>query len=326
MTFLVTADTHLTDNQRDAYRFELFSWLAKQQQKYKPDATFILGDLTQSKDRHSAKLVNRLVESLLILQPPVFILKGNHDFIDPNTPYFGFLNHIEGVEFISEPMGIDHSIMMIPHCPNQAEFAAACRVVKEPEYVFIHACIDGAIAETGSRLTGLAWPPVKFVRPPLLTLAGDIHRPQTLDCGVTYVGAPYHIRFGDDFTPRVLLVEGDKLQNLYFPAPRKWALTIRDAKELEANEDLHAGDQVRLTLALAREEAVHWADHKLQVLQACKRLGLEVHGIEVKIKSQRRERLRIEGSGQQPQEVLAAFCKAENVTNDIREVGEELLK
>lgn len=325
MTFLVTADTHLTDNQKDEHRFGLFPWLVKQQQQYKPEATFILGDLTQNKDRHSARLVNRMVDNLLLLQPPVYILKGNHDFVDPNTPYFGFLNHLKGVEFVSEPTGIDHSIMMIPHCPNQAEFAAACRVVKEPDYVMLHACIEGAIAETGARLTGLRWPPIDFARPPLLTLAGDIHRPQTLDCGVTYVGAPYHIRFGDDFTPRVLLVKDGKEKNLYFPAPRKWALTIHNVNEIEGNEDLRSGDQVRLTLALAREDAVHWADHKLQVLQACKGLGLEVHGIEVKIKSRKRERLRIE-SGKQPQEVLTAFCAAETVADNIREVGEELLR
>ncbi len=235
---------------------------------------------------------------------------------------------LEGIDFISKPCRVypgGPRVMMIPHCPNQAEFAAACQVMKDPEYVMLHACIEGAIAETGSRLTGLQWPPVKFERPPLLTLAGDIHRPQTLDCGVTYVGAPYHIRFGDNFTPRVLLVKNGKTENLYFPAPKKWALTISNVKEIEDDEWLQPGDQVRITLTLAREEAVHWADHKQQVLQACKELGLEVHGIEVKIKSHKRERLRIEGTSRQPQEVLAAFCKAESVAKDIEEVGECLI-
>src|SRR5882724_7118261 len=100
MKWLLTSDLHLSDKPRDAYRFGLFPWLAKQQKAHNVDAIFILGDLTENKDRHSAKLVNQTIESLLTLRPPVYILRGNHDGIDPGSPFFKFVNSIEGIKLI----------------------------------------------------------------------------------------------------------------------------------------------------------------------------------------------------------------------------------
>ena len=98
MNWLLSADLHLSDRARDSYRFGLFPWLKKQQQKNKVDATFLLGDLTQEKDRHSSALVNRIVEELLTLTPPVYVLRGNHDGLNPNSPFFKFLNSISGLK------------------------------------------------------------------------------------------------------------------------------------------------------------------------------------------------------------------------------------
>ena len=102
MSILLIGDTHLTDKPRDAYRFGIFEWIAKQQAKYKPEATFIMGDLCDAKDRHSAALVNRLVDELGTLNE-VYILMGNHDYIDHNTPFFKFLSKLEGVHFVTKP-------------------------------------------------------------------------------------------------------------------------------------------------------------------------------------------------------------------------------
>ena len=88
MNWLLSADLHLSDRARDSHRFGLFPWLKKQQQKNKVDATFLLGDLTQEKDRHSSALVNRIVEELLTLTPPVYVLRGNHDGL-LQWPYHG---------------------------------------------------------------------------------------------------------------------------------------------------------------------------------------------------------------------------------------------
>lgn len=327
MAWLITSDLHLTDRPRDAYRFGLFPWLARMQRLYDTTATFILGDLTDQKDKHSAALVNKLVHEITGLQPPVYVLMGNHDFIDPENPFFKFLGCVEGLYFVTEPTWLeDHKVAMIPHQPDQAAFDRACGIIQPTaKAVFCHATFEGAISETsGGRLTGLRASLVSQKAPKATLVAGDIHKPQR--CGpVTYVGAPYSIRFGDDYTPRVLLIKGGKEQNLYFDAPRKWALTVRDADEILNNKDLKPGDQIRLTIEMAREEAVEHAAHKQRILAACKKVGIEVYGVELKINSStRRERIKV-GKARSPKDILASFCTAEGVASNVKKAGMELL-
>jgi len=328
MTWLVTSDLHLTDRPRDAHRFGLFQWMAKQQRKHGVTATFILGDITDKKDNHSSALVNRIVDGLTMLAPPIYILKGNHDFVDPKNPYFRFLRCIEGLKFYTNPVHInDLNVTMIPHQPNQAEFDKACKVIPpETAGVMLHATLEGAIAESGRRLSGLQWPLMREKSPGRVVLAGDIHRPQRLANGVVYVGAPYTVRFGDDFEPRVLLVRGGKLQNLHYDCPRKWVLNIRDSEELKSCK-ARARDQVKVRLELAREEVVEWQTQKQQVLNTCKELGLEVFGVELIVNTNSpSKRIAAEpGHTKTPAEVMASFCKAENVASNIKRAGLELL-
>ncbi len=327
MPWLITSDLHTTDRPRDAYRFGIFSWLARMQRLYGTTATFLLGDLTDRKDNHSSALVNALVDGMTELHPPVYVLMGNHDFIDPTNPFFKFLSCVEGLHFVTQPMWVEeHKVALIPHQPDQAAFDRACEIIQpNARAVLCHATFEGAIAETGARLTGLRASLVSQMAPKAMVVAGDVHKPQR--CGpVTYVGSPYHVRFGDQCTPRVLLIKGGKEQNLYFDAPHKWSLTVRDEDDILNNEDLKAGDQVRLTIELAREEAVEAVAHKQRVLAACKEAGLEVYGCELRINSsKRRERTKV-GAVKTPEEVLAAFCQAENVASNIKKVGIEFLK
>lgn len=329
MNWLITGDTHFTDRPKDAYRQKLFPWLAKMQLKHDVDATFILGDMTEKKDNHSSTLVNSIIDGLIMLKPPVLIPRGNHDGVDPNSPYFKFLNCIQGLIFAVKPVLIkDLGVALIPHCRTQGEFDEACGIIppKCPG-VMLHQTFQGAIAETGATLAGLQSSPIELKRP-LGVWAGDVHRPQTTGC-VTYAGAPYAIRFGDDYQARVLLVKDGVQQNLYFPAPRKWTLTVRDADDLTRNEDLHAGDQVKLTIEMAREEVIEWNAHKQRVLAACKELGLEVYGVNIKVSaSKRRERIKLGQSThvKSPEDVLAEFCLAEGVASNVKSIGMELLK
>ena len=86
---ILITDLHLTEKQEDQYRFNIFPWLVTRHSKDKSiRAVFILGDLTDRKDNHSAWFVNKIVSSLRALTAhfdDVFILKGNHDAADPNS-------------------------------------------------------------------------------------------------------------------------------------------------------------------------------------------------------------------------------------------------
>lgn len=323
--WLVTSDLHLTDRPRDNHRFGIFEWLATQQQKHHVHCTFILGDVCDRKDNHSSNLVNRTIDELSLLRPPIHILMGNHDYIAHSSPFFRFLNCIEGLNFVSKLTTLGGlGVVLLPHQPDQAKLEASCKKIPPKQVVFTHNTFTGAESETGSRLTGLSASPIEDLQP-RLWLSGDVHKPQTLDCGLTYVGSPYHVRFGDNFTPRCLLVEGgDMKKNLYFPCLRKWSLTIHGANDL-FSADLNKGDQVKITLQLGREEVVEWAKHKRNILAACKELELEVFGIEMDVVGGSPERIKSDTKTTQPEDVFEEFCKSENVAANLKAVGKELL-
>lgn len=324
--WLILSDLHLSDRPKDEYRFDIFRWLVKQQEKYSPEATFLLGDLTQDKDNHSSALVNRTIDELTLLQPPVYILRGNHDGIDHNNPFFRFLNCIEGINFIVEPEVVLDNVAMIPHCRTQEQFNAACKQMpKTPKALMLHQTIAGAIAETGRPLNGLSASPIEALKP-LHCYSGDVHKPQRVG-PITYIGAPYQIRWGDNFTPRVLFTDGKQGQNLYYPHPHKWTLRIRDAGEITKNQELKAGDQVKLIIELAREEMTEWSEMKRKALEACKELGLEVFGVDVDVKNiSRKTEKGVSKQGKTKAEIVTDFCKNENVSSQIKQAGLELLK
>jgi DNA repair exonuclease SbcCD nuclease subunit len=325
---LITSDLHLTDKPKDSYRFGLFPWLEKMHRKYDVEATFILGDLTDYKDKHSAKLVNGITDALAKLPPPVYILEGNHDYIDIDNPFFGFLDMIEGITFITAPqvirLGDGVPCLMIPH---QAKFWPDLTVFRgAAEFIFIHQCIEGAIAESGARLSGLSPAPVAELGARRI-LAGDIHRPQLVG-PVEYIGAPYTIKFGDDFVPRCVLLDVDKdqIKNLEFPTLQKRLCKIRDISELE--QLCNPGDQVKIIYEMTREEYPDWPNYKRMILELCKKLELEVYGVDMTV-ARKKERKRLTARTVQlepPTDTLKHFCDAESLSSRVRKEGERLLK
>jgi Calcineurin-like phosphoesterase len=321
MPLLITSDTHFSDNPRDEFRFALFAWLAKHQELYKVDGTLILGDLCQEKDRHSSLLVNKIVKGLELLKPPIYILTGNHDGINLENPFFKFVNAIPGIKFFTEPTLLENlKIVMIPYQTSQAAFTAACRMIPQGWGVCIHNTITGAIAETGSPMTGFS--ASLIAQKAAWCLAGDVHKPQSVG-PVTYVGSPYAIRFGDVFTPRVLLLDSGKETNLYFPAPKKLSLNIRDVSEIPK---LTKGDQVKVTLELTRSEAVEWSNHKKAIIDHCKHHNIEIFGMECKIaEGVKNKREAADVSSKSNLEYFEAFCRAEKVPTQIKDSGIKLL-
>jgi len=328
--WFLCGDLHLTDRAQDAYRFGIFDWIRRQQEKHPVAATFLAGDITDQKDRHSATLVNKIVSGLLKLQPPVYIVMGNHDYRNPKNPFFKFLNHIEGIKFITSPHLVNFKtpIALIPHYRTQAEFNQAIKSVtwnQNPAAFLVHQTFDGAIAESGVRLSGLSASLVESFKPPLGVYAGDVHRPQSQG-QVTYLGCPYHIRFGDDFTPRVLWVaKNGQVVNRCFSAPYKWTLTVHDADDVLNNNQLREGDQVKLTIQITREEAIDWKRIKQGVLDACKELKLEVFGAKVEVQTIQSIRLHLNEKRMEHVQILEQFCKAEKLPDTIKKTGKEIL-
>lgn len=337
MTFILTSDLHFSDKSRDSHRFEIFEFLINCCLAYDPWALIILGDLTVDKDTHSATLVNKIVSGLNEIKEstgtPIYILMGNHDYIDPSNPFFYFLNNIEDLTFISKPRLCKNSsnILFLPHTKNKKEWANIVKKITSPvDYIVLHQTVDGAISESGKRLTGFSTKPLISLKPKAI-YAGDIHKPQLVG-PVEYIGPPYNIRFGEDFKPRVLIVDdtNNKTKSLYPDLPRKYLIKIRDLDELKENKfRLKGDDQVRIRMELHKEEAVDWPFFRNEISTIIKSFGAELFGAELKVKKSSR-RVRI--SDDEHEEALLShkdtfkgFCKREKLDSTTREIGQEIL-
>ena len=337
MTSLITTDLHLTDKPRDEYRFGLFPWIRKVVKKYSIQKVFILGDLTDFKDRHSSTLVNRIVDEFgkLSKEVNVDILEGNHDFVDVYNPFFRFLNRMKGVQFFygkpkSNTMPDGGKAIMLPYTKTPKKDWKKHNLT-EYDYIFMHQTFGGAVASNGYKMEGLSASLLKDVNGQVFS--GDIHVPQKIG-KVTYVGSPYHIHFGDTFLPRIILLKEGRHQYLRFPCLKKVTLNIKTAKDLYNITSLSEGDQVKVQVSILREQFVDWDAIKQDIQKTCNELGLDVFGIEPQEKK-RRAALNEDHSSSAPKtksflsappdRIIHTFCKKERVGQYTQDIGVKFL-
>jgi DNA repair exonuclease SbcCD nuclease subunit len=320
MTSILTADIHLNDKPTDVYRWGLFDWLKEQ----KADELVIAGDLTDMKDRHPARLVNRLYRAVMDLESKfkITILRGNHDYYDVNHPFFEFLGDVSDMRFITEPTRLDLSIGSAFWVPAGAPWNFS---IPDTRYMFTHATFNGAAAESGRILTG--------VDPAVLrdysgkVYSGDIHVPQII-CGgrVEYIGAPYHTRFGDIFNPRVLFVDGKgRSTNLYYPAPKKHVLEITEPSQLE-DESVAAGDHVKIKCYLRRRDRDKWRGYADEMREIASSRQWQLFGLSMVLS----DKVLTSPAGDttvstnDPDGLIEDYAKSHRVSSDYVDAGKRL--
>lgn len=283
MSAILTADIHLNSHARDEYRWGLLEWFLAEQ---RADELLILGDLTDAKDRHDSRLVNRLHAAVMELRGVyrrIVILKGNHDYYDAEHPFFRFLEDRKHVAFVSDVAGADLSVGKVILVPAGADWLDL-PVPDDAAYLLTHATFTGAKSENGTRMMGVDPALVRDLGVPCI--AGDIHVPQRMVRGlIEYTGAPYHTRFGDTFDPRVMLLCDDgEREDLYFPAPRRTVLDVAspdDIPDAARRMGVGTGDYVRVRCHLRRTEYDRWRAYRDEVRAAVERLGAVPCGAEV---------------------------------------------
>lgn len=289
----------------------------------------ILGDLTVAKNNHPARVVNRLVDGLIKLSQHykhIYILKGNHDYSDPNCPFFGFLQHTkENITFIQEPTKIELSIgewVFVPAGTDWSTITDLITAEKGPyavaTHVFAHATFDGAISETGYQLTGVN--PQIIIDANAHVISGDIHKQQKIAGGrIEYVGAPYHIHFGDQYMPRLLLLTEDfmvspkrpsyTVNDLRYPAPRKFTQIIQSMAELYRIK-IQEGDQIKIIAQMRRADLPEWKSWREAIKEQADKEGWVLHGPELRLQQDER----------------ATTNPGENPSENIRQSPEQLVK
>jgi hypothetical protein len=294
MTTLVTADLHLSDNPRDAYRLDWLARLPAVLEEHDATRLLILGDLTENKDRHSARLVNDIVDHVAALSElvDVVVLKGNHDYVNEEVPFYRFLDHIPRVRWINEPTDIKlrglGRCLFVPHTGDH-EYWSGERIRGPHDWYFCHQTFEGADVGHGHRMTGT--PRDIFLRGARV-ISGDVHVPQKLG-PITYVGAPYAVDFGDEYDPRVLLLDENEMTSLPCTGPQKRlvkvggadpvaALTLGDDHPLGALLwKLVPGDVVKVRVDLPEGAIVSRTQVRAAVREWGDATGVIVHTVQI---------------------------------------------
>jgi len=299
---MVVSDLHLTSKESDNYRWGLFPWIIDQVKQKGIKELYILGDITDSKDRHPSLLVNKLVGNLarVAMYIPIKIIKGNHDYIDSDNPFMEFINHIPNIEFYSMWTVIDvkvsnktnKNVLFLPHTRNYSSDWAIIDF-NTYDYIFMHQTVGGSKTANGFVLEeGINRN--YFGRK---VYSGDIHVPQSIG-NVEYIGAPYPIRFGDSYKARTLMLDlfTGKEESLYFQTIKKEVIDLNVNDSIEDFE-LNAGDMVKLRIHLKKSEYYKWELIKKECLSYLKNIGVICAGVE--IKELKRVKLKVDGAAKE---------------------------
>lgn len=335
---LIVADLHLTDKEADRYRFRIFTKIFELFEETGDKNLLILGDLTDSKDHHSANLVNSIVKRLIDLTShgmEIFILKGNHDYIDPDLPYFEFLNHLEYVTFITHPKAMilgGLNCLFLPHSRNPIEEWAENRLVqkykKKAQFVFMHESVIGSATSNGYDMKqGL--PPSYFKQFRGEVYSGDIHCPQIVG-PVTYVGTPYSIRFNDHYKGRAIRIAVNgkgpyvKIDLIPMNIMGRWTFTISSVKQLKITP-ANPGDQVKIRYELADEAQGDWENIEKRIRTVCKKQKLVLTHLQIirpeKFPLRRKKNKQKALESARPQEVVTRFSKQKGIATSKRAAG-----
>lgn len=327
---LITTDIHLTEKKEDHYRFDLFKWIQEEFHR-EIQTVYILGDITDRKNYHADWFVNRIVEALRELSQyfRVDILMGNHDYdTSPNHPFFDFINTIPRVRYFTQPYIDVNDILILPHTRTPGDDWEILRKERNPRAILMHQTFRGAITESGHEMGGISWTRFKKYNCPIYS--GDIHRPQELG-PITYVGSPYHIRYGDGFNPRMILVDKDMKpinSSIRMPAPRKHVFELTDAKQLRKAE-FEQGDRAKVKLFLPRSEFDTWPEQRDLARRLGHKRGLKIHSVVLKELQQKRKRVRLKKpkviKSRSRKDLYRAFCVRYEVGKDLVEAGREFM-
>lgn len=330
MSMIITSDIHMNDKPTDAYRWELFPWLETQAHNLKVSDIIILGDYTDAKDRHSAKLVNKMADNLAELSQNfiVHLLIANHDYIDPEFPFWDFCQYQRNVRVYREPEEVmlkdKVKVIFLPSSKNPLEDWKGIDF-SEFHYIFCHQTFSGALGQNGTVLQGV--PKDIFGKTKAKIYSGDIHAPGTVG-PIEYVGSPYHTDFGCAYIPRVIHIDNNwNAHSLHTPFPRRFTLTISSCRDFDVyTSTVNKGDQVKVRVRLRREDLHEYAELRESARQVCEGYGWQVCGFELdKLASADRSDLTPATGYLTAEQRVRQFAEKHELSKDLEALGVSLI-
>lgn len=335
---LVTGDLHLSDKPAEQYRHDFVGeHLPALLKRRDEDVLVILGDLTEQKDRHPARLVNQVVAHIAKLASivPVVVLCGNHDYRTTGQPFFEFLKQLPNVAWVGDVCAGEHlpnkrlakamaGCLFLPHTFNYEEdWQQSLRTLDKHRYVFAHNTFTGANVGFGRNLEGI---PIEVLPKKAKVVSGDIHVPQELG-PVTYVGAPYTVDFGDDYEPRLLsdrASKGDMHSIVVATYPQKRLVEFESANKIKGRKGCNEGDIVKVRVPV--KSMANWSGVQQAIAQWADKYQVVVVRSEPIVERVRpKSKARIDAK-QSDYQVFDSFCKLQKVPKDTAKVGLEFVK
>lgn len=328
--FLLFSDPHFTANPIEEYRWSVFAKLLMAAETFQISDIVCLGDVVDSKDRHSSVLVNKLIEEFSYLQSHsranIIILSGNHEKPLNGPYYWQFLDKL-GIRYITKPE-IYKDIWLLPFSSQPIEDWKELNLASA-KAIFMHQTGQGATVENERELISNNLP--IFPRG-VAVFSGDVHRPQTVG-GITYIGAPHPVRFGETWDNRAITVINNDFKNfksLALNSIKKDVLDIRSASDLDYLKDYAEGDQVKIRYHMTGKQLTSWPDEQARVKAWAVSRKVYIASIEnilvgdgVKVNSNT-EAMAMEMMT--PAEIITSFGKDEKLSKDVIEMGIQLVK
>ncbi|WP_217862561.1 metallophosphoesterase [Vibrio alginolyticus] len=324
---LMLADTHFTAKPLDEYRWGLFAYLKEWCVKYKVDEVWILGDVTDAKEGHSATFTNRLVAEIdgLSQYAPVKILRGNHDYMIKQCAFFEFLDRLPNVEWIDTVRAVG-SVLCFPHSKDpETDWRGWLDTIDDYEFLVCHQCFVGSRSSMGHILDGTDLDLTKLKK--CKVYAGDIHLPQTVR-GIEYVGSPYPTTYGDRFLGRCLLETPEGRTQLHYPTIQKCTLVVESVSEIY-DAHVYPGDQVKIRYKISKKDRAEWTNIKNAIKAACDDLGVVLGGTELVTDVVEKAELKdstTKVTKTSEKAILTQFAHKEDLPDDYLDVALTILK
>lgn len=321
---LLTADLHLDSDSLNEYRWGIFPFLKEVVKELSIKQLYILGDLTEKKDKHSSQLVNRFIEEISALSfdfdLEIFILKGNHDYVDEKTPFFDFITlSNNNINFISE-IALIKDELFIPHMKN---FKLPDVNYDKIKRIYIHQPFIGAVAQNNFIMDkGENLETIKSIKAKIFS--GDIHTPQQLG-NLIYVGSPYSVYFGDAFEGRILILDDkDEIHEINPGFIKKLSITINHLDEL-TDYKIRPEDQVKVKMILDKSDIGLWGGLKKDIKNYIDRIGGVLVSLEMK-QSANQDSIEIANiESKSDLVILKEYAKKENLDMDFINKGEKII-
>jgi hypothetical protein len=323
VTILLTGDLHWNDQQRDSYRHAFVKDLVSIISEEQVDYLYILGDLTEEKDRHGAWLVGKVFEHVSRLAElcVVVILRGNHDYITPSAPFFRVLSRIQDVHWANVPSVADQHLFL----PHTTDYKRDWNGLLDKRYtaVFTHNTFEGAVSESGQELGGI---PISVFKRDQPVFSGDVHVPQKVG-PVEYVGAPYPINFGDSYEGRVVLLKNGKVRSIRYEGPSKLVADVDLGGELDM-DGLREGDILKIRVHLNQGQGFgQFQIYKEHLLGLLKNTGCIVHMIQpVMEKQSYGEQAKRQPSRKNDAQVLRSYASSVKAAEKVVRTGLRLMR